>query len=188
MTELLATTPVASAPVAAPQPRSLLRLQSGGQVLAVPIEAVREILEVGRLTPLPRTPSFVRGVMNLRGAVVPVVDLSARLEHEVSPIERRTCIVVVEVAVDADAESADEDHYGHTLVVGLLVDAVYEVFDTDDRQIEPVPMLGTRVRADFLAGMTRARGQVIGVLNLPRVLSAVDLASLIASHQPARAA
>ena len=66
--------------------------------------------------------------------------------------------------------------------------AIYEVFDTDDRQIEPVPMLGTRVRADFLAGMTRARGQVIGVLNLPRVLSAVDLASLIASHQPARAA
>ncbi len=188
MTELLATTPVASAPVAAPQPRSLLRLQSGGQVLAVPIEAVREILEVGRLTPLPRTPSFVRGVMNLRGAVVPVVDLSARLEHGVSPIERRTCIVVVEVAADVEDDAGDEDHYGRTLVVGLLVDAVYEVFDTDDGQIEPVPMLGTRVRADFLAGMTRARGQVIGVLNLPRVLSAVDLASLIASHQPARAA
>lgn len=190
MTQLLAASPPPATATALPQTRSLLRLQSGGQVLAVPIEAVREILEVGRLTPLPRTPDFVRGVMNLRGAVVPVVDLSARLDHGVSPIERRTCIVVVEVITDADdgPDASEEDRYGHTLVVGLLVDAVYEVFDTDDSQIEPVPMLGTRVRGDFLAGMTRARGQVIGVLQLSRVLSAADLAALIASHLPARAA
>lgn len=162
---------------------SLLRMAVGSELLAVPIEAVREILEVGRLTPLPRTPDFVRGVMNLRGAVVPVVDLPARIGQGATTLGRRSCIVVVEVCT-GDAGDGDGDAtYGQRLVIGLLVDAVYEVFDIDTDSVEPVPALGTRVRPDFLSGMTRARGEVIGVLALPHVLSATDLADAIAAHQ-----
>lgn len=160
---------------------SLLRMAVGPQVLAVPIQSVREILEVGRLTALPRTPDFVRGVMNLRGAVVPVVDLSARIGHGVSALGRRSCIVVVEVGGEA-AEATHEGDYDAALVVGLLVDAVFEVFDTDSGAIEAVPLLGTRIRADYLSGMTRARGEVIGILAVERVLSPADLAAAIESH------
>jgi purine-binding chemotaxis protein CheW len=169
---------------AAVTPCSLLRMAVGREVLAVPIDAVREILEVGRLTALPRTPDFVRGVMNLRGAVVPVVDLSARIGQGVTRVGRRTCIVVVEVnGTDAHEGSSDEC-FDRGLVVGLMVDAVFEVFDTDASRIEPVPMLGTSIRADYLSGMARARGDVVGVLAIDRVLSLGDLASAIASYQP----
>jgi purine-binding chemotaxis protein CheW len=163
---------------------SLLRMAVGREVLAVSIDTVREILEVGRLTALPRTPSFVRGVMNLRGAVVPVVDLSARLGHAETVVGRRSCIVVVEVnGTDAHDGSSDEC-FDRGLVVGLLVDAVFEVFDTDTSHIEAVPMLGTSVRADYLSGMARAHGQVVGVLAIDRVLSLGDLSQAIASYQP----
>lgn len=177
-----ATDPTAPDRAAGPQ-SSLLRMAVGQEVLAVPIEAVREILEVGRLTPLPRTPDFVRGVMNLRGAVVPVVDLSARIGQGATTLGRRSCIVVVEVTTTDAAEAEAESAFGNPLVIGLLVDAVYEVFDIDSGSVEPVPVLGTRVRADFLSGMTRARGEVIGVLAIDHVLAAADLAAAIAAHQ-----
>ena len=164
--------------------RSLLRMSSGEETVAVPIEQVREILEVGRLTPLPRTPDFVRGVMNLRGAVVPVVDLSARIGKGNTAIGRRSCIVVVEAPGSGDDEDTSAEHHA-PLIVGLLVDAVYEVFDTDAAAIEPVPMLGTRIAAAYLNGMARARGVVVAVLDLPHLLSVRDLAQAIAAHQPA---
>jgi purine-binding chemotaxis protein CheW len=164
--------------------QSLLRMAVGPEILAVPIEHVREILEVSRLTPLPRTPSFVRGVMNLRGAVVPVIDLSARLGLPPTVIGRRSCIVVVESPQASISEEATEtlDEVSGSLVVGLLVDAVYEVYDTTTARIEPVPTLGTRIAADMLAGMTRARGEVIGLLALARVLSTQELTEMIARH------
>ena len=175
----------ASAPAdaAAAAPCSLLRMSVGPEVLAVPIESVREILEVGRLTALPRTPDFVRGVMNLRGAVVPVVDLSARIGHGTAGIGRRSCIVVVEVGAIENVDGSADGAYEGVLVVGLLVDAVFEVFDTDSGAIEAVPMLGTRIRADFLSGMTRARGEVIGIVAVERVLASADLAAAIEAHQ-----
>jgi purine-binding chemotaxis protein CheW len=79
---------------------------------------------------------------------------------------------------------AEDDHFDRSLVVGLLVDAVFEVFDTDAQRIEAVPLLGTSVPADYLSGMARARGAVVGVLAIDRVLAQRDLASAIASHQP----
>jgi purine-binding chemotaxis protein CheW len=170
-------------------PQSLLRMAVGDQAMAVAIDDVREILEVGRLTPLPRTPEFVRGVMNLRGAVVPVIDLAARVGQPAITIGRRSCVVVVSATSPQLDDAADESRGAQEgidaeLVVGLLVDAVYEVFDTGPSAIEPVPALGTRIAADFLRGMTRARGQVIGVLALDRVLAQQELSALIASHAP----
>jgi purine-binding chemotaxis protein CheW len=163
---------------------SLLRMAVGSQVLAVSIEHVREILEVTRLTPLPRTPAFVRGVMNLRGAVVPVIDLAARLGLPPTVLGRRSCIVVVESpqAGLGEDETQAAEIAGTSLIVGLLVDAVFEVFDTSASQVEAVPTLGTRIAPEMLSGMTRARGEVIGQLALARVLDASVLSDLIARH------
>ena len=155
-------------------PRQLLRLAAAGEQFVVPIEAVREILEVGRLTAIPHTPSFVRGVMNLRGAVVPVIDLASRFGDATAAVGRRSCIVVVE-AGDADA--------GLALLAGLLVDAVFEVMDIDATDIEAVPSLGTKVAPEFLAGMIRSRGVILGLLDLEHVLDVDDLTRRIESHR-----
>ena len=185
----LSAHPQATAGLQASLPSSLLRMAVGGVAMAVPIDDVREILEVGRLTPLPRTPDFVRGVMNLRGAVVPVIDLAARVGMAPISIGRRSCVVVVEaeplvIEGDLAAGEAAGDALHGALVVGLMVDAVYEVFDVMADGIEPPPALGTRIAADFLLGMTRAHGDLIGVLALDRVLAQQELSALIASHKP----
>jgi len=153
---------------------SLLRLAVGAQTLAVSIADVREILQVGRLTPMPRTPAFVRGVMNLRGAVVPVIDLGARLGFAAAEIGRRSCIVVVEVP--------QADPNDPPLVAGLLVDAVFEVLQREPAAIEPAPDLGTVVPQRFLHGITRAEGQLVGVLALPVLLAVAELVESIESH------
>ena len=160
-------------------PSSLLRMAVGEEPLAVPIDQVREILQVLRMTPLPRTPSFVRGVMNLRGSVVPVIDQAARLGLPATVIGRRSCIVVVQTV----EEHTDD---GSTSVgsMGLLVDAVFEVFDRSAGEIEPAPVIGTLIPPQHLLGMTRASGRLIGVLALDRVLAAPDLAAAIAGFQP----
>ncbi|MFZ2987831.1 chemotaxis protein CheW [Ideonella sp.] len=164
----------------------LLRMSVGAEVLAVPIDAVHEILEVGRLTALPRTPAFVRGVMNLRGAVVPVIDLAALLGLDTASQDRRTCIVVVEVSASRAAEggldAADDpdDESPAAFTVGLMVKAVHEVFEVGDEAIESVPPLGTAISPDWLSGMTRARGAIVGILALDRALAPQWLSSLIA--------
>jgi purine-binding chemotaxis protein CheW len=154
----------------------MLRLAVGAETLVVPIEAVREILEVGRMTPLPQTPDFVRGVMNLRGAVVPVIDLGARFGFGATEIARRTAIIVVEAKGDDDFDR---------LVAGLLVDAVFEVLDVDSKRIEAVPNLGVGVAAEFLAGMVNVASGYAALLNLDQVLSPVALSALIAEAQVA---
>ncbi len=164
-------------------PLSLLRMSVGDETLAVPIDDVREILQVARLTPLPRTPHFVRGVMNLRGAVVPVIDLAARLGGAPTLTGRRSCIVVVD-GTDAPTGGEDADGEavaGRPVTMGLLVDAVYEVFDRAAHEVEPAPALGTRIAPGFLRGMTRSGGQLIGVLALQQVLAAAELSEAIAA-------
>ncbi len=150
-----------------------LRLSVADHVCAVPIERVKEILQVGRLTTMPRTPAVVRGVMNLRGAVVPVVDLGERLADRPVVLGRRSCIVVVELA-------GSEDYGAATM--GLLVDAVYEVADIAPDAVSAVPPLGTPVPADFLRGILQLDRQPVHLLEIDRVLAQPELAELIASH------
>ena len=151
-----------------------LRFALAHETYAVRIDVVREILEVVQMTPLPLMPEFVRGVMNLRGAVVPVIDLSARLGLEHTVIGRRTCVVMVDIETD--------DTGNQTL--GVLVDAVYEVFDADRADQEDVPRLGTRISPEFIRSMLRVRGQATAEIDLARVLAKADLAQLIACHKP----
>lgn len=149
-----------------------LRFALGDGIYAVPIDAVREILEVGPSTPLPLMPSFVRGVMNLRGAVVPVIDLAARLGLSPAVVGRRTCIVVVEVT---SLDGSD----GHAQVLGLMVDAVHEVLEADAASMEEAPTLGTRIDPRYIQGIARNRNEMVSVLDLPRTLDTEELATLI---------
>ena len=165
-------------------PSQYLTFTLAEEVFAMDIRTVREIIQCGPMTTVPLMPGFVRGVINLRGAVVPVIDLVARLGHAPAQIGRRSCVVVVETAQPLDAEAAhdageDGDGFAESLVVGLLVDAVYEVFDAPPGDFELVPPLGTRIDAGYLQGMSRVRNEVIGVLALERVLAQKELTALI---------
>jgi purine-binding chemotaxis protein CheW len=154
-----------------------LRFSLGHDMHALRIEAVREILEVAQMTPLPLMPDFMRGVMNLRGAVVPVIDLSARLGLPATAIGRRTCVVIVDVAAHDDA--------GKPQTMGVLVDAVYEVFACTSVDTEPVPRLGTRIAPEFIRSMVRIHDEATPELDLAAVLAQTALSELIASHMAA---
>lgn len=162
-----------------------LRVALGEQMLAVRIDAVREILELAPLTPLPLTPAFVRGVMNLRGAVVPVIDLGERVGLPATALGRRTCVVIVDLHAEVQEPGEDE---GTTVIatvsqtLGVLVDAVHEVFDTAPDDLEPVPRLGTRIEPRWIRSMVRVRGEATPELDLDQVLHHRALADLIASH------
>lgn len=153
--------------------RQYLRFSLGAGVYAVPIDAVREILELCPTTALPLMPPFVRGVMNLRGAVVPVIDIAARMDLPPAVVGRRSCIIVVEVP-------AGDDEGGGPQVLGLMVDAVHEVLEADANALEEAPTLGTAIAPAFISGIARSREAMVTVLNLPRALEREELAQLIA--------
>jgi purine-binding chemotaxis protein CheW len=132
---------------------------------AIGILRVREILEYDTVTRVPTTPPSIRGVINLRGSVVPVVDLAVKLGLPESVITKRSCVVVV------DVELEDE-----RTVMGLLTDAVSQVIDLPATEIEPPPPFGTRVRVDCLLGMGRAGKKFVLLLDIDKLLSAQELA------------
>jgi purine-binding chemotaxis protein CheW len=138
-----------------------------GEMFAVGILNVKEIIEYGTLTEIPMMPGFIRGVINLRGAVVPVVDLAARFGGKQSEASKRTCIVIVEVTQD------DAKHD-----IGIMVDAVSEVLEIQDKEIEPPPSFGAKIRADFIAGMGKVNNRFVIILNIDRVLSVDEMAML----------
>lgn len=149
--------------------RQYLTFQLGGDVFAIGILAIREILEYLKPTHVPLMPPFIRGVMNLRGSVVPVIDLSLRFARGETEINRRTCVVIIEV------EGEDQ-----LQLIGILVDAVHEVLAIPDSDIEPPPQFGSKIRVDFIAGMAKLDGHFIVLLNVNKVLS-VDEMALISS-------
>lgn len=134
-----------------------------GEEYAVGILRVKEIIEYETVTRVPTMPAHVRGVINLRGSVLPVIDLAAKFGHGETSPARTTCIVVVETQVN-----------GEMLVVGLIADSVSEVLDLSREQIEPPPAFGTNVRVDFLVGMGKLEGRLVLVLDLDRILSPVE--------------
>ena len=148
-----------------------LTFMLGGEVYAMGILAIKEIIEYDQLTAVPRMPAFIRGVINLRGAVVPVIDLSARFGKAATTVTRRTCIVIVEVA-SGNPEQAD------TQVVGVMVDAVNAVLEIPPAEIEPPPSFGAHIRADFMTGMGKVGGKFVIILNIHNVLSVDEMASL----------
>ena len=144
-----------------------LTFMLGGEAYAIGILAIKEIIENGQMTRVPMMPEFIRGVINLRGAVVPVIDLGVRFNAQATVMGKRTCIVILEV--ESDGESHD---------VGILVDAVNEVMDIAAADVEPAPAFGTHIRTDFIAGMGKVEDKFVVILDPARVLSVDEMAAL----------
>lgn len=139
----------------------------GNDAYTIGILSIKEIIEYITMTEVPLMPACVRGVINLRGAVVPVMDLQVRFGQTPSPVTKRTCIVIVEVLGPEGQQ-----------VMGVVVDAVNEVLDIDASDIEPPPAFGTRIRTDFISGMGKVRGKFVILLNVNRVLDLDDLQAM----------
>lgn len=137
------------------------------EVFALDITTVREVLDFTTMTKVPRTPEFMRGVINLRGSVVPVVDL--RLKFGLGKTEKtvNTCIIIVEVNVD-----------GETVILGALADSVQEVIDLGPDHIEPAPKIGTRLNTEFIKGMGKRDNNFIIILDIDKVFSTSELAQV----------
>jgi purine-binding chemotaxis protein CheW len=154
--------------------RQYLTFKLDNEVFALDVATVREVLDFTTVTKIPRTPEFMRGVINLRGSVVPVMDL--RLAFGMSATEKtvNTCIIVMEVRLENE-----------TSIFGALADSVEEVIDLEPDQIEPAPKLGTSIKTDFIRGMGKRDSHFLMILDIDRVFSADQLLELRNSGQRA---
>ncbi len=150
-------------------PAQYLTFTLGDAVFAMDIRTVNEIIQPAAMTVVPLMPDFLRGVINLRGAVVPVIDLQSRLGGRLITVGSKTCIVVF-----------DASQGGEKTELGLMVDAVSEVIDIAAQDIEPPPPFGTPVARQFIRGMGKVEGEFIVILEPERVLDIDAMAQLVA--------
>ncbi|MBF0136274.1 MAG: chemotaxis protein CheW [Magnetococcus sp. DMHC-1] len=137
------------------------------EIFAVDIAKVREVLEYTNITKVPRTPEFMCGIINLRGSVVPVVDMRLKFSMEQSERTVNTCIIIVEIVQDDEVSE-----------IGALADSVKEVMELEHNKIEPPPKIGTKLRSDFLKGMGKHNDQFIMILDINRIFSNEELSSM----------
>ena len=135
------------------------------EIFAIDVSKVREILEFTSITKVPQTPEFMRGVINLRGSVVPVIDLRLNFGMACTEQTVNTCIIVVEVNLDSEM-----------VVLGALADSVQEVVEMEPDQIEPAPHLGTKLNTDFIKGMGKIDNEFVMILDIDKVFSSEDIA------------
>ena len=136
----------------------------GEEVFALETGSVREVIELVSVTRIPKTPPFMRGVINLRGHAVPVVDLRIKFDMPTVADTVNTCIIIVDVEVE-----------GENCHMGAIVDSVREVFEMGSDQINPPPRMGTSIRADFIRGMGKQNEEFIMILDIGKVFSAEEL-------------
>lgn len=146
--------------------RQYLSFALGAEAYAVDISSIKEIIEYGGLRPIPMVPPFIRGVINLRGSVVPIIDLSVRFGRRRSVVTRRTSIVVAEIASS-----------GGTQDIGFVVDSVNTILQIPNDQIEAAPAFGAKIRSDFIKGMGCVDERFVIILDLLTVLAIEELAS-----------
>jgi len=137
------------------------------EVFAVDVARVREILEMPTITKVPQVPDFMKGVINLRGCVVPVIDLHTKFGMAEAAQTVNTCIIVVEVDMD-----------GENIVLGALADSVQEVIEMEPSQIEAAPHIGTHLKTEFLKGMGKHNEHFVMILDIDKVFSGVELAAV----------
>jgi purine-binding chemotaxis protein CheW len=141
-----------------------LTFKLDNEVFALDVATVREVLDFTTVTKIPRTPEFMRGVINLRGSVVPVVDLRLAFGMPATEKTVNTCIIVMEVRLEGD-----------TTIIGALADSVEEVIDLEPEQIEAAPKLGASIKTDFIRGMGKRESNFLMILDIDRVFSADQL-------------
>jgi purine-binding chemotaxis protein CheW len=144
-----------------------LTFMIGGEEYAVSLLKVKEIIEYDTVTEVPRTPEWIRGVINLRGSVVPVIDLAVKFRQAPSIAGKLTCIVITEIECQGEAT-----------VMGIMADSVREVIDLKPQDIEDPPSFGTRVKVDYLLGMARSGKKFCLILDTEKVLSTDELLEL----------
>lgn len=155
--------------------RQYLTFRLGNEIFATDVAKVREVLDLTTITQIPRTPSYMAGVINLRGSVVPVVDLRLCFEMSKTEMTRNTCIIVVEVLMENES-----------IVIGALADSVEEVIDLEPESIQPAPRIGTQIRTEFIKGMGKRDAEFIIILDIDRIFSAEEL-SAVRLEDPSRA-
>jgi purine-binding chemotaxis protein CheW len=148
--------------------KQFLTFRIGNENYGLELSQTREIIEYSGITQVPLMPNFLRGVINLRGEVVPVIDLAVRLGRSSIEVQRRTCIIVVELT------NNDQHH-----VLGLLADAVSEVIEMDDENIEDAPSFGANIRAEFIQGIAKQGEEFVVLLDANNALSIRELAHLV---------
>jgi purine-binding chemotaxis protein CheW len=164
-------------PATAEPAAQFLTFTLGEEVFAMDIRTVREIIQYGPMTAVPLMPGFVRGVINLRGSVVPVIDLQARFGRSAAEVGKKTCIVIFDSLRQDDR-----------VELGLLVDAVSEVIDIAPGEIEPPPDFGTAVRRDFIRGMGKVANRFVIILEPDKAFDVNEMAALCESAQEPLAA
>lgn len=160
-----------AAPIAATTPSiagKYLTVVLENEAYGIAVLKVREIIRLQKITPVPQMPSFVKGVINLRGRVIPVVDLRAKFGLK-AEVAERTCIVVVQVKLPND----------QIVQMGLVVDSVEEVVTLSKEEIEPTPEFGARVDTTYLLGMAKVKGQVKTLLDIDRVVAPETVAAIV---------
>lgn len=145
----------------------VLTFKLGEEIFAVDIMSVREVLDFTKITKVPQTPEFMRGVINLRGNVVSVIDLKLKFGMEKTVQTVNTCIIIVEVLID-----------GEKTVLGALADSVQEVVEFEGSQIEDAPKIGTRLNTEFINGMAKKNDDFVIILNIDKVFSSEEIDAL----------
>jgi purine-binding chemotaxis protein CheW len=163
MTQLTQAASAASTTDSA-QTHQYLTFMLGGEVFAIGILFIKEIIEYSSLTEVPMMPAAVRGVINLRGSVVPVMDLLIRFGKQSSSVSKRTCIVIIEVV-----------RLGERQDIGIVVDCVDSVLDIPAAEIEPPPTFGAGIRADFIHGMGKVNGKFVILLDVNHALAVEEV-------------
>ncbi|WP_331344567.1 chemotaxis protein CheW [Cellvibrio sp. UBA7661] len=148
--------------------KQYLTFRIGNENYGLELSQTREIIEYSGITEVPLMPNFLRGVINLRGEVVPVIDLAVRLGRKPIEVQKRTCIIVVEL------QSNEQNH-----VLGLLADSVSEVIEMNDENIEDAPSFGANIRADFIQGIAKREDEFVVLLDANNALSIRELAHLV---------
>ena len=159
----------AKSAAAAPTEAKQYTFMLGGEMFSIGILCIKEIIWYANLTEVPMMPSCIRGVINLRGAVVPVMDLSSRFSKPSTPVTKSTCIVIVEIEAQAGGESQN---------MGVVVDSVQAVLEIPSTEIEPAPNFGTKIRPDFIEGIAKVNNKFVILLNVNRVLSTEEIGQL----------
>jgi purine-binding chemotaxis protein CheW len=144
-----------------------LTFKLSNEIFAADVAKVREILELTTITKVPQTPDFMRGVINLRGSVVPVVDMRLKFGMSMTEQTVNTCIIVVEVILD-----------GNAIVLGALADSVQEVVEMEPDSIEPAPHIGIRLDTSFIKGMGKIDDHFVMILDIDRIFSSAELDEL----------
>lgn len=156
-----------STPLSDPEQHQFLTFMLTDELFAIDIMYIKEIIEYSPLTRVPMVPNFIRGVLNLRGSVLPVIDLAVRFGKKPAAVTKRTCIVVVEIKTEEER-----------ITLGVVVDIVHDVIELSTENIEPTPAFGNRIRNDFIRQIGKLKDGFIILLDVEHVLSVEELSML----------